>query len=144
MSVPSFATARLMEHWAHGQDVAAALIDGGVLHPGAIPAPTDRLRHICHLGVATRGWSYTVRDLDPPAGDVRVELVLPSGAEWTAGPADATDRVTGPALDFCLVVTQRRNAAATDLVVRGGAAEAWLAIAQCFAGRPSLPPALAD
>jgi uncharacterized protein (TIGR03084 family) len=42
MGAASFATARLMEYWAHGQDVADAMHVEG--------APTARLRHICHLG----------------------------------------------------------------------------------------------
>src|SRR5580658_7937223 len=45
MGVLSFVSARLMETWAHGQDVADAL-DRRRL-------PTGRLRHIAHLGVRT-------------------------------------------------------------------------------------------
>lgn len=44
MSAASMATARLMETWAHGLDVADAL---GVTRPA-----TDRLRSIAHLGSA--------------------------------------------------------------------------------------------
>lgn len=138
MSVRSFVTARLMETWAHGLDIAEALAHAGLAE---VPAPTDRLRHVCHLGVLTRGWSYTVRGLDAPTTPVHVDLVLPSGTPWTAGDPDASDTVTGAALDFCLVVAQRRNVADTALSVRGSDAGAWLAIAQCFAGRASLPPA---
>jgi len=50
--------------------------------------------------------------------------------------AGAADRVTGTALDFCLVVTQRRHPADTGLVASGPAAEGWIAIAQAFAGPP--------
>jgi hypothetical protein len=46
------------------------------------------------------------------------------------------DRVTGPALDFCLVVTQRRHLADTALVVEGSLATEWMGIAQAFAGPP--------
>jgi uncharacterized protein (TIGR03084 family) len=132
MSARSFLTARLMETWAHGQDVVDAL--------GASRPPTDRLRHIAHLGVVTRGWSYAVRGLEAPNADVRVELTAPSGAAWSWGPDDAVDRVSGTALDFCLVVTQRRHVSETALVAEGEAANEWLPIAQCFAG----PPTLAD
>ena len=128
MSPASFATARLMEYWAHGQDVVDAL--------GATREPTARLRHICHLGVRTRGFSYVNRGLQPPTGDVRVELVAPDGETWTYGDADATDRVTGTALDFCLLVTQRRHRDDTALVAEGPLADEWLGIAQCFAGPP--------
>lgn len=137
MSVRSFATARLMETWAHGHDVVEAV--------GAHRAPTDRLRHICHLGVATYEWSFRVRGEEPPApaGAVRVQLELPSGATWEAGAeaGAAGGQVRGPAEDFCLVVTQRRNVAATSLEVTGDAASAWMSRAQCFAGSPTLPPA---
>lgn len=138
MSVRSFATARLMETWAHGQDVVDALAAAG--QPASRPA-TDRLRHVCHIGFATRGWSYSVRGQEPPSEPVRVELTLPSGASWVAGDESAAAVVRGAAEDFCLVVTQRRNVADTDLAVDGDAAAEWLAIAQCFAGGPTLPPA---
>lgn len=135
MSVRSFATARLMETWAHGQDVVDAV--------GGQRLDTDRLRHVCHLGVATYEWSWRVRGEEPPApaGTVRVELDLPSGAPWEAGPADGADVVRGAAVDFCLVVTQRRNVASTALDVRGPIATAWMQTAQCFAGAPTLGPA---
>ncbi len=128
MSATSMATARLMETWAHGQDVADAL--------GVSREPTDRLRHVAHIGVRTRDFGYAVNSLAPPADPFRVELTSPSGEVWTWGPADATQRVTGPALDFCLLVTQRRHL--DDLAVTGVGDDAahWLTIAQAFAGPP--------
>ena len=129
MSARSFATARLMETWAHGQDVVDGL--------GAERPATDRLRHVAHIGVRARPFSYTVRGLAVPEGDVRVELDPPGGgAPWTWGDPSVPDRVTGPALDFCLVVTQRRHPADTDLVAEGALAEEWISIAQAFAGPP--------
>lgn len=132
MGARSFVTARLMETWAHGQDVVDAL--------GAERPATDRLRHVADLGVRTRGFSYVVKDRPPPEGDVRVELLAPGGDTWAWGDPDAPDRVTGPAEDFCLVVTQRRHPDDTALVAEGALAAEWLAIAQCFAGGPSLGP----
>jgi uncharacterized protein (TIGR03084 family) len=126
MSPMSFGTARLMETWAHGQDVADAL--------GVRRTPTDRLRHIAHLGVSTRGFSYVVRGLEPPASPVQVVLTAPSGSTWSWGDAQAADSVTGPALDFCLLVTQRRMLDELGLTVTGSAAKEWLRIAQAFAG----------
>jgi uncharacterized protein (TIGR03084 family) len=126
MSARSFATARLMETWSHGWDVAQAL--------GRPDPPTDRLRHVAHLGVVTRGWSYAVRGWPVPEEPVRVELEAPSGATWTWGPEDGPDVVRGPALDFCLAVTQRRPLEATALEVIGPAARDWMDIAQAFAG----------
>ena len=131
MSTLSFATARLMETWSHGQDVADTV--------GAPWPATDRLRHVCHIGVTTRGWSYINRGLPIPESDVRVELTSPSGDVWTWGPDDATDVVRGSALDFCLVVTQRRRPDSTDLMTEGDLATEWIGIAQAFAGPPTLP-----
>jgi uncharacterized protein (TIGR03084 family) len=155
MSPTSMVTARIMETWAHGQDVADAL--------GHRRAPTDRLRHIAYLGVRTLGHSFMTHGRDVPAAPVRVELVGPSspGASstrswarsgqpgpsgsaasasgqsiWEYGPSGATDRVVGPALDFCLLVTQRRHRADLALVATGPVADEWLDIAQAFAGPP--------
>jgi uncharacterized protein (TIGR03084 family) len=135
MSPKSFTTARLMETWAHGQDVVDTL--------GATRPATDRLRHIAFIGWSTRGWSYAVRGLEPRDVPMRVELKLPSGEAWAQGDPDAGDRVSGEALDFCLVVTQRRNVADTGLVVEGDNARSWMEVAQAFAGPPTeaRPPA---
>jgi uncharacterized protein (TIGR03084 family) len=128
MSVASIATGRLMETWAHGQDIADTL---HVTRP-----PTDRLRHVVRIGVRARDFAFGVRGLTPPEEEFRVEVTAPSGAVWTYGPEDAAQRVTGPALDFCLLVTQRAHRA--DLAVRaeGSDADRWLDIAQAFAGPP--------
>jgi len=138
MSALSFVSARLMETWAHGQDVADALARTRV--------PTARLRHIAHLGVRARPFSYVVRGLEVPSAEVRVELTGPSGEDWEWGAAGTAELVQGPALDFCLVVTQRRNLADTALTVRGAGASQWLAIAQAFAGPPGTgrPPWRSD
>jgi uncharacterized protein (TIGR03084 family) len=128
MSVPSMITARIMETWAHGQDIADTV--------GAHREPTARLRHVAHLGVIARAYSYAAHGLPAPGAPVRVELTAPSGELWTWGPADARDRITGPALDFCLLVTQRRHRADTSVVAHGPAGEQWLSIAQAFAGPP--------
>jgi len=139
MGVMSFVSARLMETWAHGQDVADAL--------GVARRPSARLRHVAHLGVRARPFSYAVRGLEVPGGPVAVELVGPAGERWSwdAGD-DAADVVRGTALDFCLVVTQRRHVANTALEVDGPLAEGWLAIAQAFAGPPGpgRPPVGSD
>jgi uncharacterized protein (TIGR03084 family) len=133
MGILSFLSARLMETWAHGQDVADAL--------GHQRVATDRLRHVAHLGVRTRPFSYLVRGLDLPAGRIDVVLTAPSGElwEWAVGEDDAgqpASRVEGQALDFCLVVTQRRNWSDAGLLVEGDGAAEWLSLAQAFAGPP--------
>jgi uncharacterized protein (TIGR03084 family) len=128
MSIASMATARLMETWAHGLDVRAAF--------GLAPEPSERLRHIARLGVRTRDFAFGVHGLTPPAAEFRVELRSPSGELWAFGPEDAEQRVSGDALEFCLVVTQRRDHRETDLVAVGADASTWLGIAQAFAGPP--------
>jgi len=72
-----------------------------------------------------------------------VELTAPDGALWTWGPAEAGGRVTGSALDFCLLVTQRRHRDDLAMAIEGPAATEWMAIAQAFAGPPGpgRPPA---
>jgi uncharacterized protein (TIGR03084 family) len=134
MGVASSATARIMETWAHGQDIADTL---GVVRPA-----TARLRHVAHIGIGARPYSYLVNHRPLPTEPIRVELAAPDGGTWTWGPADAADRVTGSALDFCLAVTQRRHRSDTGLVITGPAATQWMAIAQSFAGPagPGRPP----
>jgi uncharacterized protein (TIGR03084 family) len=129
MSLSSFVTARLMETWAHGQDVVDAL--------GLPPIVSDRLRHVAFIGVRARPFSYVNRGRDVPDGDVRVELAAPDGDTWTFGES-TTDTVRGSALDFCLVVTQRRHRDDTDLVIDGPLARDWMSIAQAFAGPPTV------
>ncbi|HLN76247.1 MAG TPA: TIGR03084 family metal-binding protein [Nocardioidaceae bacterium] len=128
MSPTSMATARYMETWAHGLDVAEAL--------GVTVAPADRIRHLVHLGVRTRDFAFSVHQLEAPAEEFRVELTSPSGETWTYGPADAAQSVRGSAYDFCLLVTQRRHRDDLDLVATGPEADRWLDIAQAFAGPP--------
>lgn len=133
MGSKSFLTARLMECWAHGQDALDAV--------GRTVEPTDRLRHIARLGFITRGWSYMVRKREVPAADVAVRLTAPSGGEWVYGNDDAEQTITGPAVDFCLVVTQRTHVDDTDLSVVGEQARDWMLVAQVFAGAPTTGPA---
>lgn len=128
MGALSFLSARLMETWIHGQDVADAL--------GFERAPTARLRHVAHIAVRARTFNYAQHGRPAPEREVRVELRAPDGGTWAWGAEDATDRVSGEAVEFCLVTTQRRHIADTELLVEGDAAAEWMAIAQAFAGPP--------
>lgn len=132
MGAKSFLTARLMEVWAHGQDIVDAV--------GASRPATDRLRHIAQLGSITRKWSYLNRGMEVPEGEVVVTLTSPSGETWTFGDEGAIDSISGSAEDFCLVVTQRRHLDDTDLVVTGDVARDWMVHAQAFAGPPTDGP----
>jgi uncharacterized protein (TIGR03084 family) len=133
MSARSFATARLMETWAHGQDVWDVV--------RRLRPLTTRLRHIAHIGVTTFGWTFVNRKLQVPEPMPFIELEAPDGGTWRWGDSASGDSVRGTALEFCLVVTQRRNLADTGLQCTKGSATQWLSIAQCFAGPPADPPA---
>ena len=128
MSAASMATARLMETWAHGNDVAEAL---GVPHPA-----TNGLRHIAYLAVRTRDFAFTLHGRTPPQDAFLIRLTAPDAAIWSWGPADAAQRVEGAALDLCLLAAQRRHRLDTGLVATGPDADSWLDIAQAFAGPP--------
>lgn len=128
MAAPSFATARLMETWAHGQDVVDTF--------GLTRAPTSRLKHVAHIGVRARPFAYMVNKLALPEQPVAVTLRAPDGDLWRWNSEASNDNeVTGDALDFCLVVTQRRNVADTGLVLHGPLAAEWIPFAQAFAGQ---------
>ena len=132
MGSNSFLTARLMEVWAHGQDIIDAV--------GGDRPDTERLRHIAHLGAITRQWSYMNRRLEIPEGEVHVSLAGPDEQIWTWGSSDTPDSVEGLAKDFCLVVTQRRHLGDTELKVKGDIAKEWMELAQAFAGPPTDGP----
>ena len=132
MAARTFAAARLMEVWAHAQDVYDLL-----KHPRV---HKDRIRAVADLGVRTFGFTFGNRGLKPPPIRPHVRLDAPSGATWQWNPPDLNNRIEGSAVDFCQVVTQGRNILETRLEVAGEAAQQWMEIAQCFAGAPVDPP----
>jgi uncharacterized protein (TIGR03084 family) len=127
MKPASFISARLMETWAHAQDVADAL--------GVEREATPNLRHVAHIAVLARRFSYSARGMAPPEEPVYVELSGPGDEMWTWG-EEGSNAVRGDAFDFCLVATQRRHVDDTDLDVNGDAAKEWMSIAQTYAGPP--------
>lgn len=132
MAAASMATARMMETWAHGHDVAEGL--------GSSSPQTDRCRHVCHLGVRTFGFAHVVRGEDVPDVEVHVALTAPGGDLWTWGSPDAPERVTGSAHDFALLATRRRHVDDVDVHAEGEHARHWLTIVQAFAGMPGSDP----
>ncbi|MCR9095317.1 MAG: TIGR03084 family metal-binding protein [bacterium] len=135
MGASMFTTARFMETWAHAQAIYDLV--------GAERTHTDRIRNIVAIGYRTFGWTFVNRKLDPPGSPPLLRLTAPSGALWEYGdPAEASpgETIEGTALDFCLTVTQVRNVKDTALDVQGDVANAWMEIAQCFAGPPVDPP----
>ena len=128
MALASAVTARIMETWAHGQDVADAL-DGE-------RTPSPRLTHVAFLGWRALPNSFLANGRPVPTVPVRVELGDPLVGDIALGPDDAGDVVVGGLVDFCLLVTRRRHPSDTDLVATGPVATEWLSIAQCYAGPP--------
>jgi len=132
MSVRSSVSARLMETWAHGQEIHDVL--------GSARQNADHIRNIVVLGVNTYGWTFRNRKLDVPEPMPCVRVIAPSGAEWVFNEGETESSVSGAAEEFCQVVTQVRNLGDTRLQVVGKNAQAWMEIAQCFAGPPNDPP----
>ncbi len=133
MSARSSISARLMETWAHGQEVFD--------HLGIVRRDGDRIRAIAVLGTNTFGWTYATREETPPGPMPYVRLTAPSGDIWAFGEPSQSNYIEGAASEFCQVVTQVRNIADVDLQVIGEVAQDWMSKAQCFAGPPETPPA---
>lgn len=133
MSIRSSITARLMETWAHGQEVYDAL--------GFVREDRDRIRNIAILGMNTFAWTFVNRGKELPGEAPHVRLTAPSGEIWEWNEANDDDLVEGLATEFCQVVAQTRNVADTSLKLTGTIAKQWMDIAQCFAGPPVQPPA---
>ncbi|MEQ4721879.1 TIGR03084 family metal-binding protein [Nonomuraea sp. B19D2] len=120
------ASAGIMETFAHGQDILDAL---------EIPRESaDRLKYLVLFAVLTWDFGYQARGLTPPDVQFRYELTAPSGELWAYGPESADQRITGAALDFCLLVTRRRHRDDCDVTAVGPDADAWLDIAQAYRG----------
>ncbi len=133
MSARSSITARLMETWAHGQEVYDAL--------GVVRKDADRIKNIAVLGVNTFKFNHVINKIDVPETVPYVRLTAPSGEVWEFGEPSDDERIEGSATEFCQTVTQTRNIADTSLQVTGLIATRWMAMAQCFAGAATPPPA---
>ncbi|HZN18991.1 MAG TPA: TIGR03084 family metal-binding protein [Micromonosporaceae bacterium] len=120
------AAAGMMELFGHGQDIADAL--------QIRRRYTDRVRHVVEFAFRTWDFGYQARGLTTPDVQFRYELTAPSGAQWRHGPPDAEQRITGSAVDLCLLTTRRRHRDDLDLVATGAEADRWLDIAQAYRG----------
>jgi uncharacterized protein (TIGR03084 family) len=140
MSARSFATVRLMETWAHGLDIKAAIL--GRMTPldeapeedeAADPlAETTRLRHIAALGQKTLPFAFAQAGEDFPEQGIRVEVMGPLYAAWRFGPEDSDQVIKGMAGDWCRLVVQRVSADQTGLKAVGEHAEKALTIARAY------------
>lgn len=126
LPAPVLAAAGMMELFGHGQDIADAL--------GIAREHTDRLRHLVDFAVRTWDFGYIARGLPVPDVTFRFDLRAPSGETWSAGPPDSPERISGPAVDFCLLVVRRRHRDDLALTATGAHADHWLDIAQAYRG----------
>ncbi len=126
----SLATSRLLETWTHSHDLADTF---DVPYP-----PTDRLRHIAHIGYVTREFSYINRGMSMPDEPVRLELLSPNGESWTWGPSDAEQLVVSTAYEFCKVLTRRLPLRESTVETKGAFATEWMEIAQPWIEPPRI------
>mgnify|MGYP001094328762 CR=1 FL=1 len=132
MGIQMFATARLMETWAHSWAIYDLL--------GISRKQDDRIKHIATIGVKTYQWTFINRGSMPPGPTPHISLRAPSGELWEWNTKQEDNKISGEAVEFCQVVTQVRNIADTKLSLTGESAKQWMAIAQCFAGPAEEPP----
>jgi uncharacterized protein (TIGR03084 family) len=140
MSARSFGSVRLMETWAHGLDVKAAIL--GRIVPLPEPpeededpdpvADTSRLRHIASLGQRTLPFAFEQAGEEFPASGIRVEVMGPLYAGWRFGPEDTDQVIKGMAGDWCRLVTHRQSLEETGLKAVGEYAEKALEIARVY------------
>ncbi len=124
MAARSFVSARLMETWAHGLDVRAAL--------GEPPNITPRLRDVAWLIFRALPYGFSHAKREMPIGTLRMELDF-NGERWDFGPDQADSLITGDAGEFCRVGVQRMKLAdATTLKAEGNLAEQALQVARAF------------
>ncbi|RKR86895.1 uncharacterized protein (TIGR03084 family) [Micromonospora pisi] len=126
LPAPVLAAAGMMELFGHGQDIADAL--------GVRRQYTDRIGHLVAFAVRTWDFGYQARGMQTPDVSFRFVLTAPSGMVWEFGPSDGEQSITGPAVDFCLLVTRRRHRADLALAAVGPQADQWLDIAQAYRG----------
>jgi len=127
MAARSFATARLMECWAHGLDCFAAV--------GREPRDTDRLRHVCHLAYRALPYAfqYAGQPMPAPLDSLRLELTGPGGDAWMFGSASAEQTISGTAGEWARVAVQRMPASsARSLRADGPLAEQALRVARAY------------
>jgi uncharacterized protein (TIGR03084 family) len=123
MSARSFASARLMETWAHGLDIHAAV--------GSEAEDTPRLRHVALLSQLAFPYAFQVAG-EPYPRPVRLELSAPGYRKWVFGPADTDQVIRGAAGEWCRVAVRRAKASETDLVAEGEVAEVALRVARAY------------
>lgn len=123
MSARTFATMRMMENWAHGLDIYAAM--------KSPIEDTPRIRHICFLGWKTLPYAFKTADMD--YSPVRVEVMGPGYAKWVYGPADTDQVIKGPAGEWARLAVHRiKRKDAKNLKATGEVAETALEVVRAY------------
>ena len=123
MSARTFATMGMMENWAHGLDIYAAM--------KFQPEDTPRIRHICFLGWKTLPYAFKSADMD--YSPVRVEVMGPGYAKWVYGPADTDQVIKGPAGEWARLAVHRiKRKDAKNLKATGEVAETALEVVRAY------------
>ena len=121
----TLATTRLAESWIHTGDIAEAI--------GADVVADERLWHIARLAWRTLPYAFS-RSGASLSGPVLLQLTAPSGEQWTFEPDEsAATKVTGSALDWCLLAARRKQADETALRAAGPDGNALLSLARTYA-----------
>lgn len=133
MSAKAFATLRLMETWAHGLDIRAAM-EGRlpVNEDEEVDSDSPRLRHVAWLAHRMLPFAFAEAGEEFPASGIRLQLMGPKYASWVFGPPDAENIIRGAAADFCRVAVHRLDVSETGLKAVGDAAEIALRIVRAY------------
>ncbi len=140
MGARTFATLRLMETWAHGLDIKAAIL-GRItplaeeeLEEGAEDplADTPRLRHVAWLAQRTLRFAFAEAGEEFPTQGIRVEVMGPRYQAWRFGPEETDQVVRGKAGEWCRVAVRRQRAEETGLKALGRYAETALRVVRAY------------
>ena len=134
VSAKGFASLRLMETWAHGLDIRAAM-------DGRLPVAEDeeeaevdspRLRHVVWLAHRMLPFAFEQAGETYPEDGIRVQVMGPKYASWVFGPSETDQVIKGIAGDFCRVAVHRMDVADTGLKAIGDDAETALRVLRAY------------
>ncbi len=134
ISAKGFATLRLMETWAHGLDIRAAM-------DGRLPVNEDdeeadedspRLRHVAWLAHRMLPFAFEQAGEEFPAAGIRVQVMGPKYASWVFGSRETDQVIKGHAGEFCRVAVHRLDVADTGLKAIGDYAETALRVVRAY------------
>ncbi len=134
MSAKTFATMRLMETWAHGLDIKAAMNGRIVLDEDEEDpdADTPRLRHVAWLAHRLLPYAFEQAGETYPAEGIRVQLMGPRYTSYVFGPEHTDNTIKGTATDFCRVAVHRVDVSDTGLKAIGDGAETALRLLRAY------------